>query len=73
VRKLQTDGVLKSLFGKVHAFLANRLGIRWIVAILTRVSLVCTLRSWSLLKRRFRINQEKVRSTIHRLGNTSNL
>ena len=37
--------VSKSLFGKVHAFLASRLSIRRIVAILMRVSFVCTIRS----------------------------
>jgi hypothetical protein len=39
------EGLLKSLFGKVHTPPTSRLSIRRIVATSMRVSLVCTIRS----------------------------
>ena len=57
---------------KVHVLAASRLVINWIMAIRIHVSVVSGKASKSLLNRRERLSQPKVRSTIQRHCSTRN-
>lgn len=57
---------------KSHVLAASRLVINWIMAIRIHVSVVSGKASKSLLNRRERLSQPKVRSTIQRHCSTRN-
>jgi hypothetical protein len=60
----------ESMFGTCHGLRPWRAISRRIIVSSMSVSLVCTFRSYSLLMRRLRESQPKVRTTTHLLGST---